>query len=176
GESSRASFRLFQTRQSGTYCRLPNWEENCTKGRGSRLRGCSPIGRAINLPLQLQGVASGKARLVIIEVEIDRFQTLAPGIGASCPLAQLGPGIRALICFFAGAVSTDVNEICCDLNRRLKACELIYAERGVVAAQHLVNWQLMPTRIAELEGIAMSARQDLQQLLEPFRVGIPTRR
>src|ERR1043165_1564440 len=73
-------------------------------------------------------------------------------------------------------MQADVRPARRDLERRVIAGQLVDAERRVVLPQELVDLIGHPRLIAQLERIAMAARQRLQELLEPLDVDVPSRR
>jgi len=56
------------------------------------------------------------------------------------------------------------------------AGQLIDAERRVVLPQELVDLVVHPRPVAQLERVAVAARQLAEELLEPLEVHVPTRR
>src|SRR5215203_4548855 len=112
------------------------------------------------------------AGLVVVEVAVDVKSLLLPGReGASppCkPLRTVPSLVRAV-----RPVQPHVCEVRGDLLRRGLAVQIVDAKRRLKVSKKLVVLFIEPARVSELEGVALTLRQDVQQASQPLWVRSP---
>src|SRR5512140_829975 len=113
-------------------------------------------------PFQFERVLHRVARLVVIEINVDGAQLRAPAADLLRPRAELTRAVAALV-LAAGSVQPDVSPVGGDDLRRLEAVEFKDAESGVMRAQQAVHIFVVPTRLAELEGVPVVPRESLEK-------------
>src|SRR6266542_3344894 len=99
--------------------------------------------------LQIQRISDSECLLVVVEIYIDMLQRAPPFADSLCPSLQDLRRVTALI-FSEGTMQTNVRKIGRDLERSLKAGQLINTERGVVSAQYPVDGIAKPGRVPQL--------------------------
>src|SRR5689334_15066623 len=127
---------------------------------------CGLSGRALLKTQQLtQGarIADGMAPNIVIEIEIGGGKLRFPREQAIGPTTQMSFRIVAPVAR-AAAVEANVSEVSGELLRPGHLTPVVNTIRNVVAREQIVNLRNTPGFIAELDAVAVTARQNVQEI------------